>query len=147
MRVDDVSDEAVVMAAVRRARVHRDADEVVLVALCDLGLALFPKTCGAINTSQGLTSVTATRARFYVFLTFRRTVFALSFAHEEVLGVWRHVEAQREGEVGVDLLLHHGHHVERVPHGVEAQDARQLFEARPGGGTKGGVRLKVLSHV
>lgn len=42
--VDDVPDEAVVMAAVCRARVHRDADEVVLVALCDLGLTFFPKT-------------------------------------------------------------------------------------------------------
>lgn len=57
-----------------------------------------------------------------------RTLFALAFPHEEVLGVGRHVEAQREGEVCVDLLLHHGHHVESVSHGVEAQDARQLFE-------------------
>lgn len=62
------------------------------------------------------------------------TVFALSFAHEEVLGVGRHVEAQREGEVGVDLLLHHGHHVEGVPHGVEAQDPRQLLETGSGRG-------------
>lgn len=45
MRVDNVSDEAVVMAAVRCARVHCDADEVVLIALCDLCLTLFSKTC------------------------------------------------------------------------------------------------------
>lgn len=45
VRVDDVSDETVVMAAVCCARVHCDADEVVLVALRDLRLALFPKTC------------------------------------------------------------------------------------------------------
>lgn len=31
--------------------------------------------------------------------------------------------------MGVDLLLHHRHHVEGVSHGVEAQDARQLLEA------------------
>jgi len=43
--VDDVSDEAVVVAAVCRARVHCDADEVVFVALRDLCLALFPETC------------------------------------------------------------------------------------------------------
>lgn len=30
--------------------------------------------------------------------------------------------------MGVDLLFHHGHHVESVSHGVEAQDAWQLFE-------------------
>ena len=30
--------------------------------------------------------------------------------------------------MSVDLLLHHGHHVEGVAHGVEAQDARQLLE-------------------
>lgn len=58
----------------------------------------------------------------------RLTLFALYFAHEEVLGVRRHVEAQGEGEVSVHLLLHHGHHVEGVPHGVEAQDARQFLE-------------------
>lgn len=58
-----------------------------------------------------------------------RTLFALSFAHEEVLRVGSHVEAQREGEVCVHLLLHHGHHVEGVPHGVEAQDARQFLKA------------------
>ena len=57
----------------------------------------------------------------------RRTLFALPFAHEEVLCVRRHVEPQREREVRVDLLLHHGHHVEGVAHGVEAQDARQLL--------------------
>lgn len=63
-------------------------------------------------------------------MTFVRTLFALSFAHEEVFGVGRHVEAQREGEVGVDLLLHHGHHVEGVSHGVETEDPRQLLETR-----------------
>ena len=62
---------------------------------------------------------------------FGRTLFALSLAHEEVLGVGRHVEAQWEGEVCVDLLLHHRHHVEGVSHGVEAQDPRKLLEARP----------------
>lgn len=61
---------------------------------------------------------------------FGRTLFALSFAHEEVLGIWRHVEAQWEGEVGVDLFLHHCHHVEGVSHGVETQDPWQLFETR-----------------
>ena len=59
------------------------------------------------------------------------TLLALSFAHEEVLCVGRHVETQGKGEVRVDLLLHHGHHVEGVAHGVEAQDARELLEARP----------------
>lgn len=48
--VDDVSDEAVVMAAVCSARVHRDANEVVLVALRDFCLALFPKTCSTWQT-------------------------------------------------------------------------------------------------
>ena len=43
--VDDVSDEAVVMAAVCCARVDRDSDEVVLVALRDFCLSFFPKTC------------------------------------------------------------------------------------------------------
>lgn len=51
MRVDDVSDEAVVMTTVRRARVHRDANEVVLVAFCDLCLALIPKTCSERQTA------------------------------------------------------------------------------------------------
>lgn len=70
-----------------------------------------------------------------------QTFFALSFAHEEVLSVGRHVETQREGKVGVDLLLHHRHHVEGVSHGVETQDAWQLFETRPvGGETKDAVR-------
>lgn len=45
VRVDDVSDEAVVVAAVRRARVHRHADQVILVALGDFGLAVLPETC------------------------------------------------------------------------------------------------------
>lgn len=72
---------------------------------------------------------------------FGRTLFALAFAHQEVLGVGRHVEAQGEGEVGVDLLLHHRHHVEGVPHGVETQNPWQLFETRYAGGeTKGGAR-------
>ena len=62
----------------------------------------------------------------------RPTLLAVPLAHEEVLGVGGHVEAQREGEVGVDLLLHHGHHVEGVAHRVEAQDARELLETRPG---------------
>lgn len=53
-----------------------------------------------------------------------RTLFALSFAHKEVLCVRSHVEAQREREMRVHLFLHHGHHVEGVPHSVEAQDAR-----------------------
>ncbi len=84
---------------------------------------------------------------------FGRTLFALSFAHEEVLGVGRHVEAQGEGEVGVNLLLHHCHHVEGVSHGVETEDPWQLFETGSEGGViKGGVRkcdggrLKDLSH-
>lgn len=59
------------------------------------------------------------------------TLFALPFAHEEILSVRRHVEAQGEGEVGVDLLLHHGHHVKGVSHCVEAQDARQFLKAGP----------------
>lgn len=42
IRVDDVPDEAVVVAAVRCSCVHRDADEVVLITLC--GLSFFPKT-------------------------------------------------------------------------------------------------------
>lgn len=84
---------------------------------------------------------------FLVLLSVR-TLFALSFAHQEVFSVGRHVEAQREGEVCVDLLLHHGHHVEGVPHGVEAQDPRQLFETRSVGVRRSdGGRLKVLSHV
>lgn len=47
VRVDDVSDEAVVVAAVRRARVHRHADQVVLVALGHFGLAVLPETCSS----------------------------------------------------------------------------------------------------
>ena len=35
--------------------------------------------------------------------------------------------------MGVDLLLHHRHHVEGVAHGVEAQDAGKLLETGPGG--------------
>lgn len=58
VRVDDVSDETVVMAAVCCARVHRDADEVVLVALRDLRLALFPKTCSTRRTPLRLPLVT-----------------------------------------------------------------------------------------
>lgn len=61
-----------------------------------------------------------------------RTLFPVALGHEEVLSVGGHVEAQGEGEVRVDLLLHHGDHVEGVAHSVEAQDARQLLEARPG---------------
>lgn len=48
MRVDDVPDETVVMAAVGRARVNRDADEVVLVALRHLSPTLLPETCSRI---------------------------------------------------------------------------------------------------
>lgn len=33
--------------------------------------------------------------------------------------------------MGVDLLLHHGHHVKRVSHGVEAQDPRQFLKTCP----------------
>ena len=53
------------------------------------------------------------------------------FADEILLHVGRHVEAEREGEVGVDLLLRHRHHVECVPHRVEAQDLGKALEARP----------------
>lgn len=59
----------------------------------------------------------------------KHTLFVLSFTHEEIFGVRCHVEAQGEGEMGVDLLLHHGHHVEGVSHCVEAQDARQFLKA------------------
>lgn len=31
----------------------------------------------------------------------------------------------------VDFLFHHGDHVERVAHGVEAQDPGKLFKTRP----------------
>jgi len=34
--------------------------------------------------------------------------------------------------VSVHLLLHHGQHVERVPHRVETDDLRQLLETRSG---------------
>lgn len=57
-----------------------------------------------------------------------QTVFSLSFSHQKVLSVGRHVQPQGEGEVRVDLLLHHGHHVKGVAHGVEAQDPWQLLE-------------------
>jgi hypothetical protein len=30
----------------------------------------------------------------------------------------------------VDFLLHHRHHIERVPHGVKTQNARKNFETR-----------------
>ena len=33
--------------------------------------------------------------------------------------------------MSVDLLLHHGQHVERVAHRVEAQDHWQLLETSP----------------
>ena len=32
----------------------------------------------------------------------------------------------------VDFLLHHGHHVKGITHGVEAKDARKHLEASPG---------------
>lgn len=41
--VDDVPDEAVVMAAVGCPRVHGDTDEIVLIALCDLRFSLLSK--------------------------------------------------------------------------------------------------------
>ena len=31
----------------------------------------------------------------------------------------------------VDFLLHHGHHVKGITHGVEAKDARKHLEASP----------------
>ena len=33
--------------------------------------------------------------------------------------------------MGVDFLLHHSHHVERVAHRVEAEDLGKGAEARP----------------
>ena len=48
-----------------------------------------------------------------------------------LLHVAAHVQQERERKVRVDLLLHHGDHVERVPHCVEAQYLRQLSEAGP----------------
>ena len=68
-----------------------------------------------------------------------------------MLHVGRHVQLEREGEVGVHLqhcldvddgrdneddevdihlLLHHGDHVEAVTHRVESQNIRQGLEAR-----------------
>lgn len=44
MGVDNVPDEAVVMAAICCARVHSDANEVILIALCDLCFTLLSKT-------------------------------------------------------------------------------------------------------
>lgn len=61
----------------------------------------------------------------------KRTFLPVALGHEEVLGVGRHVKAKREREVCVDLLLHHRHHVERVAHGVEAQDPWQLLKTSP----------------
>lgn len=52
MRVDDVSDEAVVVAAVRRACVHRHTDQVVLVALRHFGLTVLPETCSRGQSFQ-----------------------------------------------------------------------------------------------
>lgn len=53
------------------------------------------------------------------------------------LHVVGHVEAQGKREVGVHFLLHHRHHVEGVPHRVEAQDLRKPLHARPARGTVG----------
>lgn len=72
----------------------------------------------------------------------RHTLLPVSLGHEEVLGVGRHVEAEREGEVRVHFLLHHRHHVERVAHGVEAQDPRQLLETRS---VEGNKKKKVIT--
>lgn len=60
----------------------------------------------------------------------KHTLLPVAFGHQEVLGVGSHVEAKREGEVRVHFLLHHRHHVERITHGVEAQDPWQLLKTR-----------------
>lgn len=61
----------------------------------------------------------------------KHTFLPVALGHEEVFGVGRHVQAQGEGEVCVDLLLHHGHHVKGVAHSIEAQDAWKFLEACP----------------
>lgn len=33
--------------------------------------------------------------------------------------------------MSIDLLFHHGYHIECVPHGVEAQNSREFFETGP----------------
>ncbi len=81
---------------------------------------------------------------FQCFVMFGQTLFALSFAHEKVLGVRRHVQPQRERKVGVDLLLHHCHHVEGVSHGVETEDPWQLFETRSERREEGGIKTAPL---
>lgn len=51
--------------------------------------------------------------------------------HEVFFHIARHVQSQWERKVCVDFFFQHGQHVERVSHGVEAQNVRQLLEARP----------------
>lgn len=73
-----------------------------------------------------------TEFKIVVFQQNNRTTFLpVALGHEEVLGVRRHVEPQRERKVRVYFFLHHGHHVERVAHGVKAQDPRELLKTCP----------------
>ena len=53
----------------------------------------------------------------------------ITFGDEIVLHVGRHVQLQRKGEVGVDLLFQHRDHVECVAHCVEAENLRELTKA------------------
>lgn len=51
--------------------------------------------------------------------------------HEMLFDITGHIQPHRKREMRVDFLLEHRQHVERIPHRVEAEDSRQLFEAGP----------------
>jgi len=61
--------------------------------------------------------------------------------------VVRHVQLDREREEGINLLFLHGHHVESVAHGVEAEDVRQLLEASSTSGKRRQTKLLIGRHV
>lgn len=53
------------------------------------------------------------------------------WSHQVFLHVLGHVQAERERKVSVYFLLHHGHHVKCVAHGVETEDPGKFLETGP----------------
>ena len=55
----------------------------------------------------------------------------LFVSHQKFLGVRCHVELKRKGEVCINFLFHHSHHVERITHRVKTQNPRKNLKTCP----------------
>ena len=70
-----------------------------------------------------------------------------SYLEEVRLEIWRHVESMRKGEMCINLLLLHSHHVECVAHSIKAEHLGKAFKASALLRTHFSTTLRAIVHV